>query len=51
MGMKIGYKEREIRHMYYGKWYDLFKELKEWHNFEMKKGLFEKKEVVSMLDL
>ena len=48
MGLQIGYTERE---MYYGKWYDLFREFKEWHNFKTKKGLFEKKEIVSMLAL
>lgn len=51
MGLQMGYKEKEIAHMYFGKWYDLFQEFKKWHNFKAKRNLFEEKNVTSMLDL
>ena len=51
MGIQMGYREREIEHMYFGKWIDLFEEFKKWHNFKMKKGMYEERKVVSMLDL
>lgn len=40
IGMKIGYAEREVAHMYFGKWCDLFEEYKKLHNFEVSRTLF-----------
>lgn len=51
VGMEIGYSEREIAHMYYGKWSDLHEEYKKMHNIRMKRMTFEEKKVVSLLDL
>ena len=49
--MQIGYREKEIAHMYMGKWLDLFDEFKKMHNITMKRMTFEEKKVVSMMDL
>lgn len=52
MGMEIGYTEKEISRMYFGKWCDLFEEYKKFYNFKMKKCLFEEeKKEVSLMDL
>lgn len=51
VGMEIGYSEKEIAHMYYGKWSDLHEEYKKMHNIRMKKMVFEEKKVASLLDL
>ena len=51
-GMQIGYTEKEIAHMYFGKWADLFKEFKRMHNYKMKRMIFEEeKKVESLMDL
>ena len=50
--MQIGYTEKEIAHMYFGKWADLFKEFKRMHNYKMKRMIFEEeKKVESLMDL
>ena len=50
--MQIGYTEREIGHMYFGKWCDLFEQYKKMHNIKMQRGLFEEpKKVVSLFDV
>lgn len=51
IGMKIGYSEKEISHMYFGKWCDMFEEWQKLHNLEMRRVIFEKKKRVSILDL
>ena len=51
MGIQMGYTEKEVSRMYLGKWYELFKHFKRFHNFKMKRGLYEEKERVSLLDL
>ena len=52
VGMQIGYSEREIAHMYFGKWEDLFKEFRKMHNYKMKRLIFEEeKKVASLMDL
>lgn len=51
VGMEIGYREREIRHMYYGKWADLYMEYKKMHNIRMKKMIFAEKKQMSLLDM
>lgn len=52
VGMQIGYSEREVSHMYFGKWVDLFVEFKKMHNYKMKRILFEEeKKVASLMDL
>lgn len=49
--MQIGYSEKEIAHMYIGKWNDLYDEFKKMHNMTMKRMIFEEKKEVSLLDL
>ena len=51
IGMRIGYSEREIAHMYLGKWLDLYEEFKKMHNICMKRSVFEEKKVASLMDL
>jgi len=52
IGMKIGYTEKEISRMYYGKWYEMFQHFKWYHNFTVKKYLFKEPEKeVSLMDL
>nr|DAE84199.1 MAG TPA: hypothetical protein [Caudoviricetes sp.]DAM37464.1 MAG TPA: hypothetical protein [Caudoviricetes sp.] len=49
--MDIGYSEKEVAHMYYGKWCDLFEEWKNMHNIRMKRMVFEEEKVQSLMDL
>lgn len=49
--MDIGYAEKEVAHMYLGKWQDLFEEWKKMHNIRMKRMVFEEKKVQSLMDL
>lgn len=50
--MEIGYNEKEISRMYFGKWCDLFEEYKKLYNFKLKKYLFKEEEKeVSLMDL
>ena len=49
--MEIGYREREVAHMYFGKWCDLFEEYKKMHNIRMKRMMFTEKKVESLMDL
>ena len=52
IGLQIGYSEKEVGRMYFGKWYDLFCEYKKLHNLRMKRCLFpEEKRQVSMIDI
>lgn len=51
MGMRIGYTEKEIAHMYLGKWSDLYEEFKKMHNITMKQQIFEEKKVESLINL
>ena len=51
VGMQIGYRESEIAHMYYGKWFELFRQFKFYHNVKMKRATFEQKKVESLMDL
>ncbi len=52
IGMQIGYTEKEVASMYFGKWCDLFEQYKKMHNIRMKKALFEEpKKVVSLYDI
>lgn len=52
MGLEIGYREREVAHMHFGKWCDLFEKYKFMHNMRIKKGTFEEeKKVASLMDL
>ena len=52
IGLKIGYKEEEVRHMYFGKWSMLYKQFQMQWNMQMKKMLYaEKQEEISTLDL
>ena len=50
--MEIGYTEKEISRMYFGKWCDLFEEYKKFYNFKLKKYLFKEEEKeVSLMEL
>lgn len=52
IGLELGYRERDIGYMYYGKWCDLFEQFKFMHNIRMRRGTFEEpKKEVSLLDL
>lgn len=51
IGMKIGYTEKEIAHMHFGKWCELYEAFQNMHNLEMNRGIFEKKQITSILDL
>ena len=51
VGMEIGYREKEIAHMYLGKWCDLFEEYKKMHNIRMQRMIFTEKKVQSLMDL
>ena len=52
IGMSIGYSEKEIGHMYFGKWAKLNDRYKKQWNMQMRKILFPEPEaVVSVLDL
>ena len=52
IGMQIGYSEKEVGQMYFGKWADLFKEYKKMHNYKVKRMAFEEEQkVTSLMDL
>lgn len=51
VGMQIGYTEKEISRMYFGKWHDMYEQFKVYHNMKMRRCLFVKQERVSMRDL
>lgn len=51
MGMQMGYTEKEVSRMYLGKWMEMFEHFKKFHNFRMKRGLYQEKERISLLDL
>jgi len=51
-GLRMGYREREVKHLSYGKWSDLFGHYRKMHNADVKKMVFEEPEKeVSILDL
>lgn len=49
MGMQMGFSEKEIRHMYWGKWFDLFYFYQKSHDFKTDKKKFEEKEEITSL--
>lgn len=49
--MEIGYNEKEISHMYFGKWADIYEEYKKMHNIRMQRMIFSEEKTVSLLDL
>lgn len=50
--MQMGYTEKEISRMYYGKWFEMYRHFKWYHNFKTKKCLFiEQEKEVSLMDL
>lgn len=50
--MDIGYSEREVGHMYFGKWEDLYYEWKKLHNMRMERMVFKgTEEVHSLMDM
>jgi|LAHS01.1.fsa_nt_gb hypothetical protein len=49
--MQIGYTERQIARMYYGKWVDMYQEFKKYHNMKINRIVFDSDEVVSIMDL
>ena len=50
--MDIGYSEREVGHMYFGKWEDLYYEWKKLHNMRMERMVFKgTEEVRSLMDM
>lgn len=51
MGIQMGFSEKEIAHMYIGKWMDLFEHFKWFHNFKAKKALFTDNQPASLMDL
>ena len=51
IGMQIGYTERQIARMYYGKWVDMYQEFKKYHNMKINRIVFDSDEVVSIMDL
>ena len=51
MGLQMGYTEKEVSRMYLGKWLELYTHFKWFHNFKMKRCIFEEKRKVSLLDL
>ena len=52
IALELGYREKEVARMYYGKWCDLFEQYKKMHNIRMRRVTFEEpKKVVSLLDL
>ena len=51
IGMQMGYTEKEISRMYFGKWNDMFVHFKWYHNFRAKRCIFEERKRVPMLDL
>ena len=49
--MDIGYSEREVGHMYFGKWEDLYYEWKKLHNMRMERMVCKgTEEVHSLMD-
>lgn len=52
IGMKIGYSEEQVRHMYFGKWHDMFMTYQKAHDFGNKKfDNKDEKEVHSLSEL
>ncbi len=50
--MDMGYTEREVGQMYFGKWADLYFEWKRLHNMRMQRMIFrDAEEVGSVMDL
>ncbi len=51
MGMQMGYTEKEVSRMYLGKWSEMFAHFKQFHNFKMKRGIYQERVKVSLFDL
>ena len=52
VALELGYREKEVACMYYGKWCDLFEVYKKMHNIRMRRVTFEEpRKEVSLLDL
>lgn len=50
--MRIGYTEKEVGHMYYGKWSRMFEQYKkQWNMMQNRMAYKEKEEKSSVLDL
>lgn len=50
---RMGFSYREMGHLYFGKWADIFEVYKKQHNFETRKGMYnlDEEEPVSSLDV
>lgn len=51
VGLQVGYTEKEVKHMYYGKWSEMFRNFRKMHNITIKKELFMEKKIESLIDL
>lgn len=51
IGLKLGYTEKEIKHMRYGKWSDLFITYQQMHDFGDKNFDVKEKKVHSLMEL
>lgn len=40
IGLRMGLTYKEVQHLRYGKWYDLFEDFKTLYNFEIKKNIY-----------
>ncbi len=49
--MKLGYTEREVKYMYFGKWNDLFKTYQDANDFRVKKGTFKEEKLTKLSEL
>lgn len=50
-GMQMGYTEKEVSRMYLGNWMELYGHFKRFHNFKVKRCVFQERKRVSLLDL
>lgn len=51
VGVQVGYSEKDVAHMHFGKWCDLFEKYKYMHNMRVRSIAFEEKKVSSLMDL
>ena len=51
VGMQIGYSEKEVAYMRFGKWCDLFEKYKYMHNMRIRQCAFEERKIGSLVDL
>ena len=47
----MGFSEREVAHMYMGKWMELFDQFKWFYNFKIMKRTFADRKTESLMDL